>query len=136
MALFWKKRNREDNQTENLKLMAEMFAKCHNNITESLNKHLAEASIVGERNSLKVEKASKLEIGLYLLFRLDQRMCTKQTANARQSLFKSCLDSMLPSSEDRFFGLACHRIATYGEIFNRVKASGGDWGEYTLQCND
>ena len=136
MALFWKKKTQENKPSENLELITALFTKWHNSICEGLNECLAKGDILGNKISLKIEKASKLEIGLYLLFRLDQRTCGKQNEDVRRILFESCMHSILPSNEDRFIDLAYHRTEIYGNIFNQIKNSGGDWAAYRLQCND
>lgn len=136
MGWFDKKKSQKKELSENIELIIEIFTKGHNSICDSLNECFAKIDVFGKKISLKIEKSSKLEIGLYLLFRLDQRMCGKQNEDARQVLFETCMHSMLPSNEDRFIDLAYHRSEVYGGIFNRVKNSGGDWGDCRLQCND
>jgi len=90
----------------------------------------------GQKIRLKIKKASKFEIGMYLLFRLDSNMFGKQTESTRGVLCDSCMKSILPRNDQRFIDLVYHRLEVYGEIFDRIRDSGGSWADYIQECND
>jgi len=121
---------------ENIELVTEVFTEWHNTICDALNNMFAKGGLWGEKIDLKIKDASKFEIGMYILFRLDLRMCGQQQKDARRSLFESCMYSILPSRKDRFIDLVYHRLDIYESIFNQTKNSGGDWAEYKFRCND
>jgi hypothetical protein len=136
MGWFNNKRIQKKELSENIQLMTDVFTEWHNTICDSLNNIFAKGGLWGEKIDLKIKDASKFEIGMYLLFRLDLRMSGQQQKDARRSLFESCMYSILPSHKDRFIDLVYHRLDIYEGIFNQTKNSGGDWAEYKLRCKD
>jgi hypothetical protein len=137
MGFFGKKRTQKDKQSENLDLMAGVFTECHNTICDTLNRQLGgRVPLFGNPVPLKIENASRFEVGMYLLFHIDLFSCGRQQEDARTALFTSCMYSILPSKEPRFIRLAYHRSEVYGRIFNQTKNSGGDFGACMLRCND
>jgi hypothetical protein len=113
----------EPNNTE---LLTEIFAKAHNSICESLTKALNKV-LANDVPTFKA--ASRFEVGMYLLFRLDRQMCNKQEVDARKQLLYSCTETLLPSNDSRFVDIVNHRLETYGCIFNETKNSGGNWAD-------
>ena len=123
---------------ENVEILTKGFITLRDSICRTLAKILsgneAKQILVDE---LKVERASKFEIGMYLLFRLDQMMCGKQKQTARQALFNSCMNKILPSSsDDCFSNVVRHRLCVYGDILNKTRESGRDWGDVIQMCHN
>jgi hypothetical protein len=112
--------------TKNIELLTEAFVTVHNSICESLAKDLNEA-IANDIPTFKA--ASRFEVGMYLLFRLDCQICDKQEVDVRRQLLYSCTETLLPSDDSRFVDVVNHRLKTYGEIFNETKNSGGTWAD-------
>jgi hypothetical protein len=111
---------------KNVELLTETFVKAHNSICESLTKTLNEV-IANDVPTFKA--ASRFEVGMYLLFRLDRQICNKQEVDVRRQLLCSCTETLLPSDDSRFVDIVNHRLKTYGDIFNEPKNSGGDWAD-------
>ncbi|MBA7641164.1 hypothetical protein ES703_48839 [subsurface metagenome] len=114
--------------TENIKMLTELFVKIHHSICETLS----EAAQCGPT----FKAASRFEVGMYLLFRLDREMCNKQEVDVRAELVDTCTGTLLPSDEPRLWNIADHRLKRYGEIFNETKNSGGDWGDAWQRCHE
>jgi hypothetical protein len=112
--------------TKNIRLLTEAFVKAHNSICESLTETLNEV-LANDVPTFKA--ASRFEVGMYLLFRLDRQICNKQEVDVRKQLLCSCTETLLPSDDPRFVDIVNHRLKTYGDIFNESKNSGGDWAD-------
>lgn len=112
--------------TKNIELLTKAFVTAHNSICESLTKTLNEV-LANDVPTFKA--ASRFEVGMYLLFRLDRQMCDKQEVDIRRQLLYSCTETLLPSDDSRFVDIVNHRLKTYGEIFNETKNSGGTWAD-------
>ncbi|MGA2680087.1 MAG: hypothetical protein ABSF37_12435 [Sedimentisphaerales bacterium] len=109
----------------NIELLTEIFAKAHNSICEYLTKTLNE---VLTNNVPTFKAASRFEVGMYLLFRLDLKICNKQEVGVRRQLLYSCTETLLPSDDSRFVDIVNHRLKIYGDILMN-KNSGGDWAD-------
>jgi hypothetical protein len=110
--------------TKNIRILTKEFIKAHNSICDSLTKTLNEV-IANDVPTFKA--ASRFEIGMYLLFRLDHQICNKQEVDVRKQLLYSCTGTLLPPNDSRFVDIVNHRLKTYGDIFNETQNSGGDW---------
>jgi hypothetical protein len=109
------------------------FVSIHNSICESITTDFNE---VNTQNGIMFKAASRFEVGMYLLFRLDHQMCSNQKDDIRARLVRRCIDTLLPSDDSRFWDIVNHRLKQYGKIFNETKDSGGSWGDAWLRCID
>jgi hypothetical protein len=113
---------------ENIETMTEVFEFYHKNICDEFNKGLVAAKLYHEREiQFKIEKASKFELGIYLLFRIDKDMYGKQEDDIRAALIDSCMYSMLPPNGERFIAFVDHRMKIYSKIFYYNRDSGQSW---------
>jgi hypothetical protein len=119
--------------TKNIELLTEVFVTAHNSICDSLTKNLNEV-LANDAPTFKA--ASRFEVGMYLLFRLDQTMCDKQCMAVRRKLLCSCTDALLPSDDSHFVGIVDQRLKTYGEIFNDTKNSESTWADVCQRFHD
>jgi hypothetical protein len=119
--------------TRNIEILTEAFVTVHNSICESLTKDLNE---VLANNPPTFKAASRFEVGMYLLFRLDHQLCNKQKDDIRAKLLNSCTETLVPSDESRFWDIVNYRLKQYGKIFNETKGSGGTWGDVWIGCID
>jgi len=133
MGWFTRRSDSSSTPPDNMTQMTGVFRVCLNDICNNLNRCLAAPGVFGERIGFKIENASNLEVGLYLLFRLDLNMYReRQRDDIRHALFKSCMKSILPSDDNHYVDLAYNRLGVYSDIFNKAVASDGTWGP----CDD
>ena len=113
-------------KTNNIELLTEVFVGSHNSICDFLIETQNEVQVNGVPT---FKAASKFEVGIYLLFRLDHQMCNNQEVDVRRQLLYKCTEILLPSDESRFLDIVNNRIKTYGGIFNETKNCGGTWAD-------
>jgi len=138
--MFFKKENKKKVvNVEDIRTLTDLFVWAHEHICDilrsaSTGKNLLTGAKLS-KNLPKFEKASKFEIGLYILFQMDLH-ASKQIPEVGVEITDACFKTFLPSVSPRFYEIYNHRLQTYGNIFNETKNSGGDWADVWNACGD
>ena len=140
--MFFKKRNKKKAiNVKDIRTVTDLFVWTHEHICNFLRSvSTGKNPLTGAKSSKdlpKFKKASKFEIGLYLIFRMDQLATSyKQSPEVRYKITDSCFKTFLPYADPCFDKIYDHRLQTYGNIFNEIKNSGGDWADVWSTCGD
>lgn len=140
--MFFKKRSKKEIvNVKDIRTVTDLFIWTHQDICNLLRSvSTGKNPFTGEKLSKdlpKFEKASKFEIGLYLIFRMDRLAASyKQSPEVRYTITDSCFKTFLPYADPCFDKIYDHRLQTYGTIFNEIKNSGGDWADAWSTCAD
>ena len=107
MFNFLKKRKKGD-------VLTDPFFCIFQNYCDSLKEEL-------EKGDFSFEKATKLEIALFLLFRSD--FCLQKSPNqaGRQLFFEKCLGRVVNNISNQLLDLCYLRLEIYGEIYRDVE---------------
>ncbi len=140
--MFLKKRNKKKViNVKDIRTVTDLFVWTHEHICNFLRSvSTGKNPLTGAKLSKdlpKFKKASKFEIGLYLIFRMDQLATSyKQSPEVRYKITDRCFKTFLPYADPCFDKIYNHRLQTYGNIFNEIKDSGGDWADVWITCGD
>ncbi len=140
--MLFKKRNKKKAiNVKDIRTVTDLFVWTHEHICNVLRSvSTGKNPLTGAKLSKdlpKFEKASKFEIGLYLIFRMDRLAASsKQSTEVRDKITDSCFKTFLPYANPCFDKIYNHRLQTYGNIFNETKNSGGDWADAWSRCGN
>jgi len=114
--------------TESIYLVREVFLKYFQSIYDTFqaNNGLEKLSFFNKIPSLK--RSAELEMGLYLLFRLDFIISNYQTDKNRCCIHALCIDAIIPEHNNHIYEIVEHREKIYGKISREQK--GKDWASH------
>jgi hypothetical protein len=119
-----------------LYLIGKVFQESNEYICKQLNKSVPNGIGINSVKCPTIKKSSKFEVGLYLLFRLYKLVCSYQNEDPGRILITTCMDSILPSQEDKFIEIAIGRVKVYKQIFFKVEKAEGEPSEWKMECNE
>ena len=114
--------------TESIYLVREIFLKYFKSIYDAFQANDGLEKFPFDIKIPSLKRSAELEMGLYLLFRLDFIISNYQTDKNRCCIHALCIDAVIPEHNNHIYEIVEHREKIYGKISREQK--GKDWASH------